>query len=161
TQFRKHLRECSYATLRLGIVFVVRHEHADAPHAATCCARPTTGHAAALPSPAMNSRRRISDLLRLDRQHNAVGVVCLGLTQSFLQRGRLLVARSANSLRRSNIPALGGIADMAAAVAAARRPEVPAVLQAKRASATIPRRKPRRVGGPCPSASIPSRPPLK
>ena len=31
---------------------------------AGCCARATTGHAAALPSPAMNSRRRIRDLPR-------------------------------------------------------------------------------------------------
>jgi hypothetical protein len=29
-----------------------------------CCARATTGHAVALPSPAMNSRRRIRDLPR-------------------------------------------------------------------------------------------------
>jgi hypothetical protein len=29
-----------------------------------CCARATTGHAAALPSPAMNSLRRIRDLPR-------------------------------------------------------------------------------------------------
>src|SRR5215813_4670116 len=57
-----------------------------------CCARTTTGHAAALPSPAMNSLRSISDLLRLDRQPIAVGAVCLALTRSFLQRGRLLVA---------------------------------------------------------------------
>ena len=31
---------------------------------AACCARATTGHAAALPSPTMNSRRRIRDLPR-------------------------------------------------------------------------------------------------
>jgi ABC transporter substrate binding protein len=30
-----------------------------------CCALPTTGHAAALPSPAMNSRRRICPRLKL------------------------------------------------------------------------------------------------
>jgi hypothetical protein len=40
----------------------------------------------------MNSLRSISDLLRLDRQPIAVGAVCLALTQSFLQHGRLLVA---------------------------------------------------------------------
>src|SRR6516165_10672780 len=58
---------------------------------AACCARATTGDAAALPSPAMNSLRSISDLLRLDRQPIAVGAVCLALTQSFLQRGRPLM----------------------------------------------------------------------
>src|SRR6516162_4221020 len=50
---------------------------------AGCCARATTGHATALPSPAMNSRRRMSDLLRLDRQPIPVGAICLALTQSF------------------------------------------------------------------------------
>src|SRR6516162_3894235 len=48
--------------------------------------------AAALPSPAMNSRRSISDLLPLDRQPIAVGAVCLALPQSFLQRGRPVLA---------------------------------------------------------------------
>ena len=33
TQVRKRLRERREATLLLGIAFVVRHEHADAPHA--------------------------------------------------------------------------------------------------------------------------------
>jgi hypothetical protein len=32
TQARKRLRERREARLRQGIVFVVRHEHADAPH---------------------------------------------------------------------------------------------------------------------------------
>src|SRR5262249_21380474 len=32
TQVRKHLHERREATLLFGIVFVVRHEHADAPH---------------------------------------------------------------------------------------------------------------------------------
>src|SRR6516165_9478483 len=58
---------------------------------AACCARATTGDAAALPSPAMNSLRSISDLLRLDRQPIAVRAACLALPQSFLQRGRPLV----------------------------------------------------------------------
>src|SRR5271166_4406606 len=35
---------------------------------ALCCARAAYGHAAMPQSPAMNSRRRISDLPRLDRQ---------------------------------------------------------------------------------------------
>jgi hypothetical protein len=46
-------------------------------------ARATTGHAAALPSPAMNSRRRISDLLRLDRKPISAEAECLALTQFF------------------------------------------------------------------------------
>jgi hypothetical protein len=33
TQARKRLRECRVATLPLRIIFVVRHEHADAPYA--------------------------------------------------------------------------------------------------------------------------------
>ena len=33
TQVRKRLNEHRDATLRLGIIFVKRHEHADAPHA--------------------------------------------------------------------------------------------------------------------------------
>jgi hypothetical protein len=33
TQVRRRLSECRDATLRLGIVFVVWHEHGDAPHA--------------------------------------------------------------------------------------------------------------------------------
>jgi hypothetical protein len=33
TQARQRLRERRVATLLLGIVFVARHEHADAPHA--------------------------------------------------------------------------------------------------------------------------------
>jgi hypothetical protein len=35
---------------------------------ACCCARAASGHAAALPSPAMNSRRRILDPSRLDQR---------------------------------------------------------------------------------------------
>jgi hypothetical protein len=59
-----------------------------------CCALAAIGHVAALPSPAMNSLRRISDLPRLHRQPIAAGAACLGPgTQSFLQRGRLLVAQ--------------------------------------------------------------------
>jgi hypothetical protein len=42
---------------------------------AACCARATTGHAAALPSPAMNSRRRIRDLPCWIREPIAVRVV--------------------------------------------------------------------------------------
>jgi hypothetical protein len=38
----------------------------------------------------MNSLRSISGLPRLDQQPIAVGAVCLALTKSFLQRGRLL-----------------------------------------------------------------------
>jgi hypothetical protein len=45
--------------------------------------RATTGHAAALPSPAMNCRRRIRDLPRLDRQPIAVGAACLALAPNF------------------------------------------------------------------------------
>jgi hypothetical protein len=44
-----------------------------------CCALTASGHAAALPSPTMKSRRRISDLPRLDRQPIAVGAACLAL----------------------------------------------------------------------------------
>jgi hypothetical protein len=57
-----------------------------------CCACAASGHVAALPSPTMNSRRRISDLPRLDRQPIAVGAACLSLIQSFLRRGRPVLA---------------------------------------------------------------------
>src|SRR5262249_11043236 len=68
---------------------------------AGCCARAANGHAAALPSPAMNSRRRISDLLRLDRQPIPIGALCLALTQSFFcSAGGRLRPTGAHSARR-------------------------------------------------------------
>ena len=85
-----------------------------------CCARATTGHAAALPSPAMNSRRRIGHASKpLCGQRIAVRVAwervgsCRGadFLQPFFQRGRLLMARSASSLQRHNTAAIGGRAD--------------------------------------------------
>jgi hypothetical protein len=58
TQVRKCLSERGEARLIHGIVFVARHEYANAPYA-VALARAITGHAAALPSPAMNVRRLI------------------------------------------------------------------------------------------------------
>jgi hypothetical protein len=61
TQARKRLSECGETTFLLGIVFVARQEHADAPHAVALLRasreRPRR-RAAAPPSAAMNSRRR-------------------------------------------------------------------------------------------------------
>jgi hypothetical protein len=48
-----------------------------------CCACATSDHTAAPPSPAMNSRRRIIDLQRLDRQPIPVGAACLALRPIF------------------------------------------------------------------------------
>jgi hypothetical protein len=55
----------------------------------------------------MNSRRRISDLLRLDRQPIAVGAVCLALSQSFLRCERRLLAHSRDGGRPSWPPVIG------------------------------------------------------
>jgi hypothetical protein len=67
TQVRKRLRERSEATLLLGIVFVPPMSTPIRRIRSGCCALATTGHAAALPSPAMNSRRRIGHVLRIIR----------------------------------------------------------------------------------------------
>jgi hypothetical protein len=54
------LHERAEAALPLRIVFVERHEHADAPHAvALLRARAANGHVAAPPRNVMNARRRI------------------------------------------------------------------------------------------------------
>jgi hypothetical protein len=60
------LRPCDDEELGLsvGIVFVERQKRADPPYGSSRCARAASGHVAA-PSPAMNSRRRIRDLLML------------------------------------------------------------------------------------------------
>jgi hypothetical protein len=55
------------ARLHRRTVFVEGHEHANAPYTVTLL-RPRGERAAALPSPAMNSRRRISALQRFCRQ---------------------------------------------------------------------------------------------
>jgi hypothetical protein len=52
------LRERRVAKLRPEIIFVARHERADAPHAVALLRPSRERHAAAPPSPAMNSRRR-------------------------------------------------------------------------------------------------------
>jgi hypothetical protein len=62
-----------------------------------CWARAASGHAAAVPSPAMKSRRLISHSLNpLSVKHIAVGAACLAfeakVSQSFLQRGRQVLA---------------------------------------------------------------------
>ena len=66
---------------------------------AGCCARATTGHAAAPPSPAMNSRRRIRHPLKPLVRAAYRGRGCMsGLEAlSFLQRGRPLVCRVADA----------------------------------------------------------------
>src|SRR6516164_10382435 len=62
----------------------------------------------------MNSRRRISDLLRLDRQPTAVGVVCLALTQPFFcSAGGLLWPEAEMGRRRPHSSGAGGAAGRA------------------------------------------------
>jgi hypothetical protein len=63
TRLRKTLRERSVATLLLGSFSSPPMSRPMRRIRSGCCARATTGHAAALPTPAMNSRRRIRDLL--------------------------------------------------------------------------------------------------
>jgi len=57
-QARKRLGECRDVSLPHGIVFVAPDEHAMRRTRSPCCPRAASGHAAAPPSPAMNSRRR-------------------------------------------------------------------------------------------------------
>jgi hypothetical protein len=66
-----------------------------------CCAPAARGYVAALPSPTMNSRRRISDLPRLDRHHIAVGAACLALTPNRFcsAGGRLWPKAAVNGIR--------------------------------------------------------------
>jgi hypothetical protein len=59
TQVRKCLRERGDDSLPQGIVFVERHEHADAPHAVALLRARWSGQAAAPPRSVMNSRRFI------------------------------------------------------------------------------------------------------
>ena len=75
-----------------------------------CCVRAITGHAAALPSPAMNSRRRIghaSHALSIAyRSWGCMSGLEAEVCRSFLQRGRPVLARCRCQGRRPQRPQL-------------------------------------------------------
>jgi hypothetical protein len=74
TQFRKPLREAGEIAFASGSAWFHPISAPTRRICSFCCAPDTTGHAAALPIPATNSRRRISALQRFVGEPAAVQV---------------------------------------------------------------------------------------